>query len=106
MSCELRRSTSDNTKSTIVVAIPFWPTSPPPLTHGFWQATFTSLATSGKRLSKCGICHGTMTYINTRPSRLYCDTCEAVCALDNRAPGPSRLRYACVVHDVGWLNAV
>jgi DNA topoisomerase-3 len=43
-----------------------------------FQATFTSLATSGKRVSKCGICHGTMTYITTRPSRLYCETCEAV----------------------------
>jgi hypothetical protein len=82
--------------------------------HGFSQATFTSLATSGKRVSKCGICHGTMTYITTRPSRLYCETCEAVCAVDSRHLTAVLLRRApamCMHRARRWvvqrgLNAV
>ncbi|KAK3283683.1 hypothetical protein CYMTET_8628 [Cymbomonas tetramitiformis] len=46
-----------------------------------FEATFTSLAETGKPLSKCGICARYMKYIAARPSRLYCPTCEAVYAM-------------------------
>ena len=41
-----------------------------------FEATFSPLASSGKVLSKCGKCNRFMKLIATRPSRLYCPTCE------------------------------
>lgn len=43
-----------------------------------FEASFSPLASSGKPLSKCGVCHRYMKYINVRPNRLYCPTCEVV----------------------------
>lgn len=41
-----------------------------------FEATFSPLASSGKTLSKCGKCARFMKLIATRPSRMYCPTCE------------------------------
>ncbi|XP_031381136.1 DNA topoisomerase 3-beta isoform X2 [Punica granatum] len=43
-----------------------------------FEAQFSSLADSGRPLSKCGKCLRYMKYISTKPPRLYCNTCEEV----------------------------
>lgn len=46
-----------------------------------FEASFSPLASSGKVLSKCGKCSRYMKLIASRPSRLYCPTCEEVYAV-------------------------
>jgi DNA topoisomerase-3 len=46
-----------------------------------FEASFSPLASSGKVLSKCGRCGRFMRLIASRPSRLYCNTCEEVFAM-------------------------
>jgi DNA topoisomerase-3 len=46
-----------------------------------FEASFSPLASSGKVLSKCGKCNRFMRLIASRPSRLYCGTCEQVYAM-------------------------
>ena len=41
-----------------------------------FQVSFSSLAESGKPISKCGQCNRFMKLITTRPVRLYCQTCN------------------------------
>ncbi|KAJ4460313.1 putative DNA topoisomerase 3-beta-1 [Paratrimastix pyriformis] len=41
-----------------------------------FESTFTTLAQSGKPLSRCGKCHRYMNLISTRPARLFCPTCD------------------------------
>ena len=41
-----------------------------------FQASFTRVADAGKPFSKCGKCNRYMKYIDLRPMRLYCFTCE------------------------------
>eukprot|EP00884_Botryococcus_braunii_P010708 jgi/Botrbrau1/19639/Bobra.0003s0009.1 len=43
-----------------------------------FDATFSTLAESGKPFSKCGKCRRYMKLISGRPTRLYCPTCEEV----------------------------
>lgn len=43
-----------------------------------FEASFSPLASSGKVLSKCGSCGRYMKLVASRPSRLYCATCEEV----------------------------
>ncbi|GAB4821904.1 hypothetical protein N2152v2_008950 [Parachlorella kessleri] len=43
-----------------------------------FEASFSPLASSGKVLSRCGKCRRYMKLIASRPSRLYCPTCEEV----------------------------
>ena len=43
-----------------------------------FEASFSPLASSGKVLSQCGKCRRYMKLIASRPSRLYCPTCEDV----------------------------
>ena len=43
-----------------------------------FEASFSPLASSGKVLSKCGKCSRYMKLVASRPSRLYCPTCEEV----------------------------
>ncbi|KAK1319080.1 hypothetical protein QJS10_CPB04g01429 [Acorus calamus] len=43
-----------------------------------FEAQFSPLAESGSLLSKCGKCTRYMKYISSRPSRLFCVTCEEV----------------------------
>lgn len=46
-----------------------------------FEASFSPLASSGRILSKCGKCFRYMKLIASRPSRLYCPTCEEVYAV-------------------------
>lgn len=46
-----------------------------------FEASFSPLSSTGKVLSKCGKCRRYMKLIPSRPSRLYCSTCEDVYAL-------------------------
>ena len=46
-----------------------------------FEASFSPLASSGKVLSKCGKCSLYMKLVASRPSRLYCPTCEEVYAV-------------------------
>lgn len=41
-----------------------------------FEATFSSLSSSGKALSRCGKCRRYMKYIQSKPSRLHCSTCD------------------------------
>lgn len=43
-----------------------------------FEASFSPLSSSGKVISKCGKCARYMKLIASRPSRLYCPTCEDV----------------------------
>lgn len=46
-----------------------------------FQVSFSSLADSGKPLSKCGRCRRFMKLINVKPIRLYCPTCNNTLSL-------------------------
>ena len=41
-----------------------------------FEVSFSSLADSGKPLSRCGKCRRYMKHIQAKPSRLYCQTCD------------------------------
>lgn len=41
-----------------------------------FEASFSSLCSSGKSLSRCGKCRRYMKYIQTKPSRLHCLQCD------------------------------
>lgn len=43
-----------------------------------FEASFTTVASAGKPFSKCGKCNRYMKYIDMRPMRLYCPTCEVI----------------------------
>jgi DNA topoisomerase-3 len=46
-----------------------------------FEATFSPIASSGKPFSKCGKCRRYMHYIDLRPPRLHCRTCNETYAL-------------------------
>ncbi|KAI9278245.1 DNA topoisomerase [Phascolomyces articulosus] len=46
-----------------------------------FEATFSTLAASGKPLSKCGKCKRYMKYIALKPNRLHCPTCDETYSL-------------------------
>lgn len=43
---------------------------------GLFEVSFSSLAESGKVLSRCGKCRRYMKYIQTKPARLHCRNCD------------------------------
>lgn len=43
---------------------------------GLFEVSFSSLADSGKVLSRCGKCRRYMKYIQTKPARLHCRNCD------------------------------
>lgn len=46
-----------------------------------FEATFTTIAESGRPLCRCGICRRYMKIIRTRPQRLFCPTCNETYSL-------------------------
>ena len=46
-----------------------------------FEASFSSVAESGRVLSKCGKCSRYMKFIASRPQRLYCMHCEVTYSL-------------------------
>ena len=46
-----------------------------------FEASFSSVAESGRPLSKCGLCRRYMKYIASRPQRLYCMNCNMTYSL-------------------------
>ncbi len=46
-----------------------------------FEASFSSVAESGRPLSKCGICRRYLKYISSRPQRLYCGQCDQTYSL-------------------------
>ncbi|XP_033112816.1 DNA topoisomerase 3-beta-1-like [Anneissia japonica] len=46
-----------------------------------FEVSFSPLAASGKPLSRCGKCHRYMKYIQAKPSRLHCATCNETYSL-------------------------
>ena len=46
-----------------------------------FEASFSSVAESGRPLSKCGICRRYLKYISSRPQRLYCTQCDQTYSL-------------------------
>jgi uncharacterized membrane protein YgcG len=51
------------------------------LMDNLFEACFTTLAATGKPLSRCGKCLRYMKLIALQPQRLYCSTCEEIYAL-------------------------
>eukprot|EP00210_Caulerpa_lentillifera_P003718 g3551.t1 len=43
-----------------------------------FEASFSPLSSTGKTFGKCGKCKRYMKYISSKPSRLYCSSCEEV----------------------------
>lgn len=41
-----------------------------------FEASFSSVAETGRLFSKCGQCCRYMKYISSRPHRLYCMSCD------------------------------
>lgn len=41
-----------------------------------FEASFASIADSGKAFSRCGKCRRYMKYIQTKPARLHCTQCD------------------------------
>lgn len=48
-----------------------------------FDAKFSPLSESGKSFSRCGKCRRYMKYIQTKPSRLYCNHCDETYSLPN-----------------------
>ncbi|XP_064393121.1 DNA topoisomerase 3-beta-1-like [Halichondria panicea] len=46
-----------------------------------FEASFSSVAESGRPLSKCGLCRRYLKYISSRPQRLYCAQCDQTYSL-------------------------
>ncbi|XP_067654997.1 DNA topoisomerase 3-beta-1-like [Haliotis asinina] len=46
-----------------------------------FEVTFSSLADSGRPLSRCGKCRRYMKYVQAKPSRLHCSTCDETYSL-------------------------
>lgn len=46
-----------------------------------FEASFSSVAESGRLFSKCGLCRHYMKYIASRPQRLYCMKCNQTYSL-------------------------
>ena len=46
-----------------------------------FEASFSSVAETGRLFSKCGQCRHYMKYIASRPQRLYCMTCDQTYSL-------------------------
>ena len=46
-----------------------------------FEASFSTVADSGRPLSKCGKCQHYMKFIASRPQRLYCNHCEVTYSL-------------------------
>ena len=46
-----------------------------------FEASFSSVAETGRVLSKCGKCSRYMKFIASRPQRLYCMNCEVTYSL-------------------------
>ena len=46
-----------------------------------FEASFSTLAESGRPFSKCGKCQRFMKYVQQKPSRLYCNHCEETLGL-------------------------
>lgn len=76
-----------------------------------FEASFSPLASSGKVLSKCGRCSRYMKLIASRPSRLYCPTCEEVYNMPQVRTGQQGLamglvccRGICLPKILGWAR--
>ena len=46
-----------------------------------FEASFSSVADTGRLFSKCGLCRRYMKYISSRPQRLYCMNCDQTYSL-------------------------
>ena len=46
-----------------------------------FEASFSSVAETGRLFSKCGQCRRYMKYISSRPHRLYCTHCDQTYSL-------------------------
>lgn len=59
------------------------------------QVSFSKLADTGKFLSHCGICGRYMRYLDARPQRLYCQTCNVTYALPQGGSIKTYFEYKC-----------
>ena len=64
-----------------------------------FEASFSSVAESGRPLSKCGLCRRYLKYISSRPQRLYCVQCDQTYSLPQG--GSIKLYKVCV-----WVGSV
>ncbi|KAK8805506.1 hypothetical protein WA158_002162 [Blastocystis sp. Blastoise] len=48
------------------------------LMNSLFEPEFSSITSTGRFLSRCGICKHYMNYISAAPQRLYCQTCNSV----------------------------
>ncbi|XP_020684389.1 DNA topoisomerase 3-beta isoform X2 [Dendrobium catenatum] len=60
-----------------------------------FEAQFSTLAESGRLLSKCGKCTRYMKFISTQPARLYCTSCEEVYNLPQNGSIKLYKEFAC-----------
>lgn len=72
-----------------------------------FEATFSSLCSSGKSLSRCGKCRRYMKYIQTKPARLHCSQCDETYTLPSKGVVRVYRELKCPLDDfelLAWSN--
>uniref|UniRef100_A0A182V738 DNA topoisomerase n=1 Tax=Anopheles merus TaxID=30066 RepID=A0A182V738_ANOME len=72
-----------------------------------FESTFSSLSSSGKSLSRCGKCRRYMKYIQSKPARLHCPTCDETYTLPVKGSIRVYRELKCPLDDfelVAWTN--
>ncbi|XP_055640990.1 DNA topoisomerase 3-beta [Toxorhynchites rutilus septentrionalis] len=72
-----------------------------------FEATFSSLCSSGKSLSRCGKCRRYMKYIQSKPSRLHCSQCDETYTLPTKGIVRVYRELKCPLDDfelLAWIN--
>lgn len=64
-----------------------------------FELTFTPLAETGKPLSKCGKCKHYMKYVQAKPSRLYCTSCDETYGLPQNGSIKLYKEHKCPLDD-------
>ncbi|EAT36302.1 AAEL011603-PA [Aedes aegypti] len=72
-----------------------------------FEATFSSLCSSGKALSRCGKCRRYMKYIQTKPARLHCSQCDETYTMPTKGIVRVYRELKCPLDDfelLAWSN--
>ncbi|XP_053691267.1 DNA topoisomerase 3-beta [Sabethes cyaneus] len=72
-----------------------------------FEASFSSLSSAGKSLSRCGKCRRYMKYIQSKPSRLHCSQCDETYAMPMKGTVRVYRELKCPLDDfelLAWSN--
>lgn len=72
-----------------------------------FEATFSSLCSSGKAMSRCGKCRRYMKYIQTKPARLHCSQCDETYTMPQKGIVRVYRELKCPLDDfelLAWSN--